>query len=461
MHVNVEDVSSVKKIMHIEVPAEDVKRELDDGYKTLKKTAKIKGFRPGKTPRTVLERLYKKDVNADVSSKLIQASFVEAIRETRLNILGNPDIEPSELQSGQPYAYDAVVEIRPELADIDFKGLELKKTIYEVSDEELETQLKMLRKNMASQQTVEEDRPVKDGDFILIDYEGFKDGKPFAETGLTENFTMKIGDGQISKYLDDKLVGMAAGETRDVKVALPEDYFNDKLAGLTITFKVKLNEIREEILPEIDDGLAKKMGRYETLDELKKAIHENLQQGYDKRSEQEMNEQIFKALISQQEFEVPEVLIQAELDNIIAEAERSFQQYNKTFEEMGISRETLSGQYRETAEKQVRRYLILDKIIGQEKLEVSDSDLEKGYQEMADMFKHPIEEIKSFYKQNGDKLENFKHSLLEKQTIRLIIEEGSVTEVEPEEQASEIPGESDSEETEPEEKTEPKEETTD
>ncbi|MBW2538174.1 MAG: trigger factor [Deltaproteobacteria bacterium] len=454
MHVNVEDVSSVKKALHIEVPEEDVKRELDDAYKTLKKTAKIKGFRPGKTPRSVLERMYKKDVNADVSSKLIQTSFVEAVRETGLNVLGTPDIEPPELQSGHPYAYDAVVEIHPELADVDFKGLELEKTIYQASDEELENQLKMMQKNMASQQTVEEERPVKDGDFVLIDHEGFKDGEPFAETGFTENFTMKIGDGQISKDLDDKLIGMTAGETRDVEVALPEDYFNDKLAGLTITFKVKLNEIREQILPEIDDELAKKMGRYETLDELKKVIRDNLQQGYDKRSEQEMNEQIFKALISQQEFEVPEILIHAELDNIIAEAERSFSYYNKSFEEMGISRETLSGEYRETAEKQVRRYLILNKIIGQEKLEVSDTDLENGYQEMADNFKHSVEEIKEFYKKNGDKVENFKHSLLEKQAIGLIIEESTVTEVKPEKQPQEeIPGENDSEETESKEET--------
>ncbi len=453
MHVNVEDESSVKKTLHIEVPAEDVKHELDDAYKTLKKTAKIKGFRPGKTPRSVLERMYKKDVNADVSSKLIQTSFVEAIRETGLNVLGTPDIEPPELQSGQSYAYDAVVEIQPELADVDFKGLELEKTMYQASDEELENQLKMMQKNMASQQTVKEERPVKDGDFVLIDHEGFKDGEPFAETGFTENFTMKIGDGQIAKDLDDKLIGMVAGETRDVEVALPEDYFNDKLAGLTITFKVKLNEIREQILPEIDDELAKKMGQYETLDELKKTIHENLQQGYDKRSEQEINEQIFKTLISQQEFEVPEILIQAELDNIIAEAERSFQQYNKSFEEMGMSRDALAGEYHETAEKQVRRYLILNKIIGQEKLEVSDTDLENGYQEMADNFKHPVEEIKEFYKQNGDKLENFKHSLLEKQTIGLIIEESTVTEVKPEKLPPEVPGENDSEETEPKEET--------
>lgn len=451
MHVNVEDVSSVKKTLHIEVPVEDVTRALDDAYKTLKQNAKIKGFRPGKTPRSVLERMYKKDVNADVSSKIIQASFVEAIQETKLNVLGHPDIEPPELQSGQPYLYDAVVEIQPELADINFRGLELKKTIYQASDKELENQLKMMQKNMASQQTVEEERPVKDGDFVLVDYEGFKDGEPFAETGPTENFTMKIGDGQITKDLDDKLIGMVAGETRDVEVALPEDYFNGKLAGLTITFKVKLNEIREQILPEIDDELAKKMGRYETLDELKKVIRENLQQGYNKRSDQEINEQIFKTLLSRQEFEVPEILIQAELDSIIADAERSFSYHNKSFEEMGISRETLTQEYRGTAKKQVQRYLILDKIIDQEKLEVSDIELEDGYQEMADNFNQPVEEIKGFFKQNGDKLNNFKHSLLEKQAIRLIVKEGNVTEVEPEEHPPETSGENTSEKTEPKE----------
>ena len=451
MHVTVEDVTSVKKTLHIEVPADEVTRELDDAYKTLKKTAKIKGFRPGKTPRSVLERTYNKDVNADVSSKLIQASFVAALQETGLNILGAPDIDPPELQKGQPYIYDAGVEIRPELKEIAFKGLELEKTKYQASDEELENQLKMLQKNMATQQTVEEKRPVKEGDFVLIDYEGFKDGKPFAETGFTENFTMKIGDGQIAKDLDDQLVGMVADETRDAEVTLPEDYFNAKLAGLTITFKVKLNEIREQLLPEIDDALAKKMGKYETLEDLKTAIRGNLQQGYDKRSEQEMNEQIFKTLIGQQEFEIPEVLVQAELDNIIAEAERSFSYYNKSFEEMGMSRQSLAVQYRDTAEKQVRRYLVLDKIIEQEKLAVSDSDLETGYQEMADNFNHPVAEIKEFYKQNGDKLENFKHSLLEKQAIRLIIDEGTITEVEPEKVIPVTPGENDSEKTAPKE----------
>jgi len=260
MQVTVEDLSSVKKILHIEIPEDKVGSELDASYKNLKQTAKVKGFRPGKTPRSVLKRMFKKDVHADVSSRLIQNSFLEALKETGLNIVGNPKVEPPGLEEKGPYKYDATIEIRPEIEDIDFKGLTLKKTVYQISDEEVNAQLKMLQKSLAQQKTVEEDRPVKEGDFALIDYEGFKDGKPYVETQLTENFTIKVGNGQILKEFDTGIIGMKPEETREVEVTFPQDYFNPKLAGLNITFKVKLNEIREEVLPEIDDELAKNLG---------------------------------------------------------------------------------------------------------------------------------------------------------------------------------------------------------
>ena len=189
MQVTVEDLSSVKKVLHIEIPEDKVVSELDASYKNLKKTAKVKGFRPGKTPRSVLERMYKKDVLADVSSRLIQDSFLDALKETELNIVGNPKLDPPGLEEKGPYKYDATIEVRPEIEDIDFKGLALKKTLYKISDEEINAQLKMLQKSLAQQKTVEEDRPIKEDDFALIDYEGFKDGKPYAETQMTENFT--------------------------------------------------------------------------------------------------------------------------------------------------------------------------------------------------------------------------------------------------------------------------------
>ena len=432
MQVTVEDLSTVKKVLHVEIPEKVVVDELDKAYKDLKKNAKVKGFRPGKTPRTVLERFYKKEVNADVSSKLIQESLIDAIKEAELNIVGKPEIEPPIADGKGPYKYDATVEIEPEIETVDFKGLTLKKNLYRVSSEEMDAQLKMLQKNLAQQKTLEEDRPAQEGDFVLIDYEGFKDGKPFAETQKTENFTLKIGDGPILKEFDEQLIGMSTDETRKVKVHFPENYFNNKVADLEITFNVKLNAIREVVLPEIDDAFAKDLGEYETLEQLKEEISSNLLKGYEKRSDQEVQEQIFTTLLEKVNFEVPDSLIAFELAGIIEEVERTLTYHGSSLEERSLTKEDLAEKYRDTAIKQVRRRLILKKIVEQENLTLSDEDLENGYKDMAEAFNRPVEEIKNFYEQKGSNIEVFKTSLLEKKAIKLIIENSSQKIVEPE-----------------------------
>ena len=434
MQVTVEDINTVKKKLHIEIPNDVVAQELDQAYKNLKKTAKIKGYRPGKIPRSVLERLFKKDVHSDVLSKLLQNSLINAIKEKDLKIIGNPKIDPPELDAKEPYKYDATIEVQPEIDDIDFKELKLKKNLYRVSDEEISAQLKMMQKNLAQQKTVEEARPVQKGDFALIDYEGFKDGKPFAETQKTENFTLKVGDGQIFKEFDEQLIGMNPGESKEINIHFPEDYFNRELANLDIIFHVKLNGIREEILPEINDEFAKDLGKYKTLDELKNAISDNLQKGYEKRIEQELNEQILTALIAKKDFEVPDIMVEYELNRIIADVERSFSYNNTSMEDMGLSKEKLSEEYRDMAIKQVKRHLILDKLIEQEKLALSDEEINNGFKEMSKTFNKPLEEISSFYKQNKDTLELFKTTLLEKKSIKLIIENSIIENVEPEAQ---------------------------
>jgi trigger factor len=436
MKVTVEDRSSVKKVMHIEIPEADVTRELDDAYKTLKKTAKVKGFRPGKTPRGVLERLYKKDVNADVTGKLIQDAYVAALKETELKVVGSPKVEPPELKAGAAYHFDADVEVQPEIADIDYTGLKLKKTLYQASDEEVEVQIQMMQKNLAKREPIDEERPAQDGDFVQVDYEGFKDGKPFEDTQKTENFVIKLGDGHISEDFDKGVIGMNPGDEKEITASFPDDYFNKKLAGHTVDFKVKLNEIRKEVLPEIDDEMAKQLGPFTTLDEVRKKIKENLTQGYDKRIEQELNEQIFSQILEKVEFEVPDVMVEHELNGIIADAERSFSYHNKTFEEAGISRESLAEKYRETAEKQVRRQLILGRIVQQEKMELADEDLEKGFEEMAATYNQPVDVVKNVYANSGDQLALFKHALLEKQAIKLIMEKNEIESVEPDKPAA-------------------------
>jgi trigger factor len=432
MKVTVEDKSSVKKILHIEVPQEDVVQELDNAYTQLKKTAKIKGFRPGKAPRSVLTRLYGKDVNADVTGKLIQAGFLEALKETALKIVGSPKVDPPELKDQAPYTFDAEVEIRPEIADVEFKGLALNKTKYDMSESEVELQLKMLRKNLAKREKIEEDRAIKLDDVAVIDYEGFKGGEPFEPTKKTDNFIIKIGAGQIVKDLDDGIIGMKVNDEREIDVTFPDDYFKEELVGQKVLFKVKLNEIREEILPELDDDFAKSISdNFDSLESLKVEIRKNLLAGYDKRTEQEMNEQIFKQLLAQTEFEVPDTMVEGELEHILKEAERSFEQSNRSFDELGLSKESLGEKYRPTAEKQVRRHLILSKIIEQEKLELSDEELDQGFQEMADTYQQPVDHIKGYYNQNKEGLELFKHTMLEKKALNLIIDNGKISEVEP------------------------------
>jgi trigger factor len=431
MKVTVEDVNTVKKILHFEIPAEKVVSELDDAYKSLKKTAKIKGFRPGKAPRSILERMFKKDVHKDVTSKLLQETFIEAIRENKLNIIGNPQIDPPELEAAGPYKYDATVEIPPEIDDFDFKGLSLEKTLYKASEGEIEAQLAMLQRNLAEKKPIEEERELKADDFALIDYEGSKDGQPFEETARTENYTLKIGNGQITKEFDEALTGMKKGETKEFSITFPDDYFNEKLKGLEISFNATVNDIMEEVLPEINDDLAIKLGQFKTLDELKSTITDNLKSGYAKRTEQEMNEQIFKALIEKTDFELPDAMVNIEMEGIINEAMQSFEQHNIDMEQLGMTPESLQEKYRETAENQVRRHLLLNKLVDQESLTVSDDDVEKAFQEMADTYNQPLEGIKGYYSQNKDKLDIFKHTLLEKNALKLIIDKSDLKEVEP------------------------------
>lgn len=435
MKVEVEALSSVKKIIHVEIPAEKVTQELDSMYKSLKKTAKLKGFRPGKVPRAVLENFYKKDVHEDVSGKLIQESFPEAIKETELNIIGNPVIDRLNFDDKGPYKYKATVEINPEIQDIDFKDISLKKHLYPITEAQIQDQLKMIQRNFGTLEPLVEDRPLQESDAAVIDYEVFQNGTPFAEIPKSTDYFLRVGNGQITPDFDDKITGLKPGQSREIDITFPEDYPKKAVTNQTVTFNVTLKEIRKEVLPEIDDDLAQKAGKYETLEDLKAAIHDNLKQGYDKRVEQELNEQIFSAIIEKTDFELPEALVEFEMNGILSEVERSFQLQNVSMEDLGLTRENLTEKYRETAENQARRHLILDKIIKQEELSLSDEALETGLKEMSESVNQPVEDLKAFYDQQKEQFEYFKHSLLEKQAINLIIENSHLTEVDPESEA--------------------------
>ena len=432
MQVTVEEHSSVKKTLHIEVPEEEVKKEIDNAYNDLKKTVKLNGFRQGKAPRSVLEAKFGKDINQDVTSNLVQKGFLEGAQGKNLSIIGQPEFKNVEnFDDKSAYKFQIVVEVKPEIKDIEFKGLELKKPKYEFSEEEVDMQLEMLRKNLSKKVPVTDGRPCAEGDLVEVNVEGKIDGEITPPFENVKDRRYRLGNNLFSEGFDKEVIGMKAGEEKTFDVVFPEDYHTDAVKGKTVAIAVLLTSILEEELPELNDSFAKDLGNFETMEDVKKEIRENLKQGYEKRGEQELNEQVFDQLIKKISFELPEGLVKMELDQIVNEAERSFQANGTSLEQIGKTRESLGEDYKNVAEDQVRRHLILDSIVHQEKLEVSDNELEQGFEDLAANFNQPADFIRGFYNENPDKLDFFKHTLLEKKALKLILESNDVVEYDP------------------------------
>ncbi|MDY6952122.1 MAG: trigger factor, partial [Thermodesulfobacteriota bacterium] len=425
MKVHVEDLSTVKKILHIEIPEEDVTREVEKAYGTLKNRASIKGFRPGKIPRAILERRFANEVHADVSGQLIQSSYGEALRETALVPLGEPSIDQQDLEKGHPYHYSVTVEVCPFIEDLNLHGLTFKQRVHTVTDEEIQTQLKILQKQNAELHTVEEKRAVRDGDVVIIDYEGFQDGKPLEAAGKTENFQVEVGSGRILADFDQKLVGMEPNGTREFDLSFPEDYYNKDLAGLEVGFKVSLKEIKEEILPTMDDTFAKSVGEYETLEALKETIKKGLERRYEMQSERQLREDLIDVLVAQSDFELPEALVEEELSALVVDAQNAMAQRGMSLEESGQTLEGLSARFQPLAERKVREYLLLQKVIEQEGITVTAELVDKGYAELSEAMGQPIDTIKQFHDSYRESYKVFEQKILEKEAVRHITDVAS------------------------------------
>ncbi|MDI6797795.1 MAG: trigger factor, partial [Desulfatibacillaceae bacterium] len=385
-------------------------------------------FRPGKAPRSVVERIYKEDIMEDVRQKLVSESLPKALEETKLDIVGMPQADPPEPKKDEGYSFEAFVEIFPQIPEVDLSGLELEKPVYTASDEEIDNQLAMLRKSMGHLKALEEPRPAQKGDYILITYQDANRENPIQELEQVEDFSMELGSGKILAEFDDQIAGMNIGEEKTVPLTFPEDYSSKNLAGKQVQIIVKLNDIRQLVLPELDDELAKDFGQYENLEQLKQAIRENLQDGYNRRAEQALDEQLYKALFERVDFEVPTVMVQHEVAYMIRDAERALEYRNISMEDVGMSRETLAVRYMEPATHQVKRHLLLDKIGKQENLVLDEGALDKAYADMSQSLGQSAETIKSYYQKDAEQLEALKGTLLQKQTLEYIKSKAQITE---------------------------------
>jgi trigger factor len=425
MKVNIEDVSGVKKKVRIEIPEDQVTKEIEAIYENLRKTAKIKGFRPGKVPREILQRYFKDYVKGEALQKLIQETYPKAFEDSKLHPVSAPVIDPEELEIGKPFQYSATVEIKPDFKMEGYLDLPIEGKKEEVKDEEVEERLKSLQNLYANLKAIPEPRPIQNGDFVILDYEAWMEGKPLEE-GKAADYTVEVGSGRFIPAFEEKLVGAKAEEAKEVEVSFPEDYGYKKWAGKTVTFHVKIKEIKEKILPALDDEFAKDLGSYASLEELKARLRQDLEKEKNLALDRQLKDQVVDQLIGAHPFEIPESLVEEQVNSLVSDTKARLVSQGMNIETLGVSEEKLKEDYRQTARKQVQTFLILEKISEQEGLTVTDEEVEERLKEISEKTHQKLDAVKRYYEKNG-LIPEVKAGILSNKTLNLLVEKAHIT----------------------------------
>ena len=424
MKANVEEISAIKKKVLVEIPENQVTQEVDSFYRDLGKKANIKGFRPGKVPRNILERYFKDYVKAEVVQKLIQDSYPTALSETDLHPVSPPVIDPGEFAEGKPFLYSAVVEVKPDIQLGGYTGLKIEGKREETKEEEVEERLKVLQNLHANLKTISETRPIQAGDYVILDYEGSMEGQPL-EGGKAIDFTVEVGSGQFIPAFEEKLIGLKSEEEREIEVSFPEDYGYTKWAGKTISFHVKIKEIKEKILPPLDDEFAKDIGDYASLEELKAKLSGEIQREKELALGRQLKDQVVDQLLQAHPFEVPQNLVEEQAKALVSDTKLRLTAQGLELKNLGLSEEKLQGDYRTMAEKQVRAFLILEKIAGQEGIEVTDGEAEARLREISERMHQKFDVVKHYYEKNG-LLPEVKAGIIRDKTLDFLIERANI-----------------------------------
>ncbi len=425
MNINVEELSSIKKKVNVEIPGDQVTKEVDSFYQEVARKAKIKGFRPGKVPRNILERHFKDYVKAEVIQKLIQDTYPTALSESNLHPVSNPMIDPGNLESGKPFQYSATIEVKPEIKLEGYLGLNIEGKKEEVKDEEVEERLKGLQNLHANLKTIQEARPIQNGDFVIVDYEARMDGKPLEE-GKATDFTVEVGSGRFIPAFEEKLIGLRLEEEREIEVFFPEDYGYKKWAGKTISFHVKIKEIKEKILPTLDDEFAKDLGDYSSLEELKFKLKQEIEREKQLAFDRQLKDQMVDQLLQRNTFEVPESLVEEQAKALFSDTKLRLAAQGIKIDALGISEEKLQEDYRETAMKQVRTFLVLEKIAGQEGISVTDEEVENRLKEISEGTRQKLDVVKRYYEKN-ELIPEVKAGIMNEKTLNFLLEKANIS----------------------------------
>lgn len=428
MEVVVEEISELTRKVIVTLDSENVQKKLNNAYNKLKKEVKMKGFRRGKVPRSVIEKSYKKQVEADVGEKLIQDTYFDAIEQKKVEPVVHPEIQELSYNDNGTFSYVAMVDIKPEFEIGDYKGLSVVRPDTSVSDEEIDARVEAMRKEMAALRQVT-DRAIEKGDVVVLDFQGFHNGHPMKNV-KNDNYSVDVGSGNMGEEFEEKLVGMKKDEEATHEVEFNASHPNPILAGKKVEFKVVVKDVKEKVLAEIDDEFAKDVSNeFKTLQDLKDSIKKAMSQQKEDEGKGQLTDRLMEKLLESNQFDVPDRLVRFEIEEMIKQTEKSLEQNGMTLESAGLNRDDLAENNKPVAEKRVRGDFILKKIAELEEIKVQDEDLERGFKRIGDQYNMDVAQVKSYF-QSRDDMMPFMNELLNEKILKFLEDEADLQEPE-------------------------------
>ena len=431
MSLQVEKLEKNMAKLTIEASADEFDKAIQKAFQKNKNKFNIQGFRKGKAPLAIIEKMYGAGVfYEDAANEIIPEAYEKAALESELEIVSRPEIDVVQIEKGKPFIFTAEVAIKPEVTLGQYKGIEVEKKEVSVTDEEVLERINREREQNSRMLTID-DRPVQKDDIAVIDYEGFVDGVPF-EGGKGENYSLTIGSNSFIDTFEEQLIGKSIGEELEVNVTFPEEYHAKELAGKPALFKVKINEIKVKELPNLDDDFAQDVSEFDTLDEYKESIKATIKENKEKELKTAKENEIVDKIIENATMDIPEPMIETQVRQMADDfAQRmlyqglSLEQY---FQFTGMDAQKFIDSLRPQALKRIQSRLVLEAIVKAENIEVSEEELEKELTEMASMYKMELDKIKEMV---GDKeKEQIKADIAVQKAVDFITEQAKEVEVE-------------------------------
>lgn len=422
MSVQVENLEKNMAKLTIEVPAEELEKAIQSAYMKQKGKISLPGFRKGKVPRPMIEKMYGVEIfYEDAANELINQEYPKAAEESGVEIVSRPVIDVVTIEKGQPFVFTAEVAVRPEVALGKYMGVSVTKIDTSVTEEEIQAEVEKERENNARSITVE-DRPAAEGDTVVIDYEGFADGVAF-DGGKGENHALVLGSHTFIDTFEEQLVGKNTGDETEVNVTFPEDYQAKELAGKSALFKVKVNEIKCKELPELDDDFAQDVSEFDTLAEYKESVGKKIKERKEAAARRDKEEEAINKIVDKSKMEIPDAMIDTQVESMLQEFANRMAQQGLSMQQYmqfsGTTAEKLREQMRPDAVKRIQTSLVLEQIAREENIQISEEEVEAEYKKMSEMYGLDVEQVKE-YMSGGE--ESMKKDLAVQKAVELIME---------------------------------------